>query len=287
MVDGASPNTRLLTDNFCSSPTPTGRIGGALSLSLFSHIAGFLIVAWVTSHLPADTVSPMPKTDASPHIIWIDQRGLALGGGASGDRMPQPPRRAQLPGKDALTVPVGRRPSIEPTPAPDPPRLQQIILPAVATAAGLQEMVGIVSSMPSAPTDSLGPGSGGAAGTGKGPGSGGGDGPGLNDGRNGGTGGEVYQAGNGTVAPQLVREIKPMYTPEAMHARVQGLVALQAIVLPDGSVGPAKIMRSLDTTFGLDQEALRTVRRWRFLPGTRGGKPVAVLVEIEMMFTLR
>jgi protein TonB len=286
-MDGASPNTRLLTDNSGMPSTPTSRVGGALSISLISHIAGFLIAAWVASHVPADTVIPMPKT-ASPHIVWIDQRGLEeLGGGGSGKRTPQPPRRAQLTGTDALTVPVSPAPSIEPARAPDPPRVQQIILPAVATAVGLQDMVGVVSSMPSVPTDSLGPGSGSAAGTGRGPGSGGGDGPGLNDGRNGGTGGDVYQAGNGTVGPQLIRDIKPIYTPEAMRARVQGLVIVQAIVLADGSVGPAKIMRSLDATFGLDEEALRTVRQWRFLPGTRGGKPVAVLVEIEMMFTLR
>ena len=39
--------------------------------------------------------------------------------------------------------------------------------------------------------------------------------------------------------------------------------------------------------FGLDQEALKTVRLWRFAPGTMAGQPVPVLVEIELAFTLR
>jgi hypothetical protein len=29
------------------------------------------------------------------------------------------------------------------------------------------------------------------------------------------------------------------------------------------------------------------VKRWRFVPGTRFGQPVPVLVEIELTFTLR
>jgi TonB family protein len=57
--------------------------------------------------------------------------------------------------------------------------------------------------------------------------------------------------------------------------------------MPDGSVGAVQITRSLDQTFGLDQEAIRTVKKWRFAPGTRQGRPVPVLVEIEMTFTLR
>ena len=58
-------------------------------------------------------------------------------------------------------------------------------------------------------------------------------------------------------------------------------------MLPDGSVGRVQIVRSLDSMFGLDQEALKTVRLWRFAPGTMAGQPVPVLVEIELAFTLR
>jgi TonB family protein len=52
-------------------------------------------------------------------------------------------------------------------------------------------------------------------------------------------------------------------------------------------VGQVQVVRSLDPTFGLDQEAVKAVRRWRFRPGTRFGQPVPVLVEIELTFTLR
>jgi Gram-negative bacterial TonB protein C-terminal len=48
-----------------------------------------------------------------------------------------------------------------------------------------------------------------------------------------------------------------------------------------------RIVRSLDPTFGLDDEALRAVKNWRLRPGTRQGRNVAVIVEIELTFTLR
>jgi TonB family protein len=58
-------------------------------------------------------------------------------------------------------------------------------------------------------------------------------------------------------------------------------------VLPDGTVGDVRITRSLDSRFGLDQEAIAAARRWRFKPGLLNGRPVPVAVTIELMFSLR
>jgi protein TonB len=100
-------------------------------------------------------------------------------------------------------------------------------------------------------------------------------------------GGGTYRPGNGVLLPTVIQEIKPQYTAEAMRAKVQGTVLLECVVLPDGSVGPVEVVRSLDSTFGLDQEAVKAAKRWLFRPGTRFGEPVAVLVTIELTFTLR
>jgi TonB family protein len=72
-----------------------------------------------------------------------------------------------------------------------------------------------------------------------------------------------------------------------MRAKVQGVVLLEAVVLPDGSIGAVQVRRSLDPRFGLDQEAMRTVREWRFSPALRNGGPVPVRIAIELTFTLR
>jgi len=65
---------------------------------------------------------------------------------------------------------------------------------------------------------------------------------------------EVYTPGDGVSLPTVVREARPQYTKEAMDARIQGTVGLEAVVLPDGKVGDVKVTRSLDPTYGLDQK---------------------------------
>ena len=103
----------------------------------------------------------------------------------------------------------------------------------------------------------------------------------------GGDGGEGLTPGNGVSWPRLVREVKPNYTPDAMRAQVEGMVELEILVLADGSVGRVNVVRSLDARFGLDQEAINAVRRWRFDPGRRMGKAVATRVGVELSFNLR
>jgi TonB family protein len=126
-----------------------------------------------------------------------------------------------------------------------------------------------------------------STGAGAGSGAGGGQGSGLEDGTGGGLGGGVYRPGSGVVNPRIVREVKPQYTSEAMRAKVQGTVLLECVVLADGTVGRVDVVRSLDPTFGLDLEAIKAARQWRFQPGTRFGEPVNVMVTIELTFTLR
>lgn len=282
-----SPNARLLSGSIPPAGTFRGRTGSALSVSLLTHAAAFLLLAFVVSRLPGDNPPAKITSEALSYVTTIPQAGL--GGGGSGNNRPEPPRTTARPGDEALTVPVIKPPKSDPELRKEPPAPeQQIQIPAVTTMSGLQEMVGIISALtPVSITDSQGPGSGGRGGQGEGTGSGSGAGPGLGPGRNSGMGGDAYQVGNGVVSPRLIRETKPGYAPEAMRARIQGLVTLQAVVMPDGSVGAAHVVRSLDSVFGLDEEALKTVRLWRFIPGTLAGRAVPVLVQIELTFTLR
>jgi periplasmic protein TonB len=98
--------------------------------------------------------------------------------------------------------------------------------------------------------------------------------------------GEVYQIGNGVTSPVLVKEVKPTYPEAVKSRRVQGVVELSAVVLPDGTIGDdIKVARSLDED--LDKEAVKAIRQWTFRPGTKDGKAVAVQVNIELSFTLK
>jgi TonB family protein len=96
-----------------------------------------------------------------------------------------------------------------------------------------------------------------------------------------------YRPGKGITNPVLEKEVHPNYTPEAMRAKVQGNVMLQAVVLADGTVGDVKVTKSLDTVYGLDDQAVKALKQWRFKPGTKDKKPVPVQVDIEMTFRLK
>ena len=287
-LQGASPNARFMAGDVPAGEAQARRIGGGLSISLLTHIAGFLVLLFVMS-LPGAPLSPPPRFDMPHDIVWIAQEGPGGGGGGGGNKMPDPPRKAELPGPQKITVPVAKPPKLL---VPDPPKEvpkpeQQMNIPAQKMESGVQELPGALANLPSAPTISQGSGSGGGAGTGSGTGVGPGSGSGLGPGEGGGTGGGVYRPGNGVVPPRVLFEQKPGYTGEAMRAKIQGIVLLEAVVMPDGTVGQVHITRSLDSTFGLDQEAIKAIKKWKFAPGTRLGQPVPVLVDVEMTFTLR
>jgi len=72
-----------------------------------------------------------------------------------------------------------------------------------------------------------------------------------------------------------------------MRARLQGVVVLNCVVQPDGTCSDIRVMRSLDSLFGLDQQAMASAREWRFRPGVRLGEPVPVQVTLEIAFNIR
>ena len=286
-IPGASPNARFLTGDTSGTDVGAQRLGGAFSVSMLTHAIGFLLLLFIMS-LPAAAPSVKAPFAMPTEIVWLDTKGPGGGGGGGGNKSPEPIQKAELPGKERITVPVAKPPKLDPQPPKDVPKpVQQMTIPAQTMATGVQELPGAISSLPTMPTASLGTGTGTGAGTGNGSGIGPGSGSGLGEGEGGGTGGGVYRPGNGVVSPRLLREVKPGYTGEAMRAKIQGVVVMEAVVMPDGSVGKVSIKRSLDRQFGLDEEAIVTVKKWQFAPGTRFGQPVPVLVEIEMTFTLR
>jgi len=279
---GASPNARLLAGAVQTRPNDSIRFGNAFSVSFVTHLG--LLILFLFVIMPALPAPGVPENFSLRNVVWIAQPGPGGGGGGGGNKMPDPPRKAELPDKDKITVPVAKPPKLQ---APEPPKPEEKMnIPAQPIASGVEQLPGAVSAVIN-PTLSQGSGSNGGAGTGRGTGSGPGDGSGLGPGWGGGFGGGAYRPGNGIVSPRLLREVKPNYTADAMRAKIQGVVWLEAVVLVDGTVGEVRVTRSLDPTFGLDQEAKRTVMKWIFAPGTRMGQPVPVLIEIEMSFTLR
>ena len=265
------------------------RIGGALGVSVLSHVALVVLAMVIASIMPERVYEAAMPERLSEQIVWLAQEGPGGGGGGGGNEMPEPPKQAELPGKEPITVPAVKPPAMElQKPEPEPEPLPELNIPAQTMAAAELTAPGVIAEgIPPESGLSQGSGSGGGAGTGTGTGVGSGQGSGLGAGYGGGTGGGAYRPGNGVTLPRVLFEKKPAYTADAMRAKVQGTVLLECVVLPDGTVGEVDIVRSLDSTFGLDEEAVKAARQWRFQPGMRFGEPVPVLVTIELQFTLR
>ncbi|MEQ1868888.1 MAG: energy transducer TonB [Vicinamibacterales bacterium] len=241
---------------------------------------------WATKETTAPFLPDLDNT----HLVFLPSPGVGGGGGGGGNKTPEPPKAAKLPGKAAVSVPVVKPPAPAPQETkkePDPPPIQQINIPVKALGSADSVLPGAIEA-PAAPSlVSLGSGSGSGAGTGRGSGLGQGTGSGLGAGSGGGTGGGVYRPGNGVSTPRVLYQEKVTYTSDAMRAKVQGSVLLQCTVTTDGKVTDVRVVRSLDPVFGLDQEAIRAARLWRFAPGTRMGEPVPVEITIELTFSLR
>jgi TonB family protein len=269
--EGEGADIRVL---FEDQPTSRTRVLSGTVVHALA-IAALLVIGYFLPEKVYETILPDRLPD---DIVWLSDPGPG-GGGGGGNKSPEPPKQAELKGVEKITVPAVKPPEVTPEPVPETPVIEpQLIIPAQTMAAAPTISPGAISA--SATTaDSRGSGTGSGAGPGTG--------SGLGPGSGGGVGGGIYRPGNGVVLPTVVQEKKPAYTAEAMRAKVQGTVLLEAVVLPDGTVGPVEIVRSLDSTFGLDQEAVKAAKQWRFRPGTRFGEPVAVLVTIELTFTLR
>jgi TonB family protein len=87
--------------------------------------------------------------------------------------------------------------------------------------------------------------------------------------------------------PTPTFRVNPEYTQAALKAGIEGTVLLNIVVEADGTVGDAFVTESLDTIYGLDEQALAAAKQWRFRPGTQDGTPVPVRVTLEMRFTLK
>lgn len=122
----------------------------------------------------------------------------------------------------------------------------------------------------------------------------------------------VYNPGDDVSWPTAVKMVKPTYTPDAKAAQVQGWVTLVVVVLADGTVGEVQVVGSCLGRVGthrepngdpfrcstpderargvnkvnrdLDEQAVKAMKQWRFEPGMKDGKPVAVRILTRLDF---
>lgn len=78
----------------------------------------------------------------------------------------------------------------------------------------------------------------------------------------------------------------PPYPPLARRMGEQGRVVLRVLVRADGQADRVELRASSGSP-RLDESALETVRRWKFVPARQGEQPVAAWVLVPISFTLQ
>jgi periplasmic protein TonB len=259
-----------------TSTTSTRRpLCGPLSLSVALHGLFLLIAAVVLSHQgqPSQSVA---RLLTAGRLTWAGPEGSGSADAQSAESSPA--RRVNASRADGPQ----RADRVAP-PEFDRPPILSFAVPPMPEAAGLRNLPGVMTALPPAGLEITAAGSG-SNGTGDGQAGRGTSGPGGEGGVGDGDAGPG--SGGGVTMPTLLRQVAPAYTAEALGARVQGIVTVEAVVRADGSVGDVRVLKSFESSFGLDAEAIRAVKQWRFRPGTRRGVAVPMFVTVELTFTL-
>ncbi|HEY1471020.1 MAG TPA: energy transducer TonB [Candidatus Acidoferrum sp.] len=76
----------------------------------------------------------------------------------------------------------------------------------------------------------------------------------------------------------------PPYTEAAREAQLDGVIVIEAILTPDGTVESPKVVKGVPG--GLNEVARKTAETWRCKPPMKDNQPVATVVQFEVNFRL-
>jgi periplasmic protein TonB len=266
---------------FASVNTST-RYGSAQGISMFTHIGVLtgIVLLLASTNPPVTGVKqtlirgidrgfhffpPAEQTTGKPSLGPVgggsnhDSALAKIGNLVPPSSMPLAPPRLPHSNDEALPVP----PSVF---DPDAPAAVPI-----TTNLGLPWME----------KDTNSAGKDGGKGIGNRPGNAMGD----DDGEEAGAGGPAGNYANVVSQPACLHCPEPPYTDEARKAKLQGNVTLRVLIGADGRASRIQLVKGLG--MGLDEQALLSVRSWRFIPARDARRePVPTWVTIETRFQL-
>jgi len=88
----------------------------------------------------------------------------------------------------------------------------------------------------------------------------------------------------GVIPPVAIYQPKPDYTELATKDKVEGTAVISLVVDEHGLPQHLKVSRGLGD--GLDENAIKALKQYRFNPAMDHGKPVAAYLNIEVNFKL-
>jgi len=90
--------------------------------------------------------------------------------------------------------------------------------------------------------------------------------------------------GGSVLAPVLIHSVTPKLTKESRAAKMTGVALVGLWVGTDGIPTHVDVLRPVG--YGLDKEAVKAIKKYRFKPATENGIPVTVRVNVEVHFQI-
>jgi len=266
-----SPDRMAARTNPWAIGTATIANGGILAL---------LILLGLTS---AARHPPGSISDSTVRIKDFKIFAPSDGGGGSGANELADPTRGRLPRRDDIFIAPAQLPILE------NPRLA--LDPAIAVPLDIKlpdnptlPNIGMPNS-PNVKLASNGPGAETGIGAGTKRGNGPGDGDGVGPGSVRGFGNGIYRPGvGGVTVPVPLVSPEAEFSDEARRNKYQGVCMISVIVDARGYPQNPRVIRSLG--MGLDEKALEAVQLYRFKPAMKDGKPVPVMMTVQVNFRL-
>jgi periplasmic protein TonB len=257
-----------------------------LSIATYALLAGLFALLLYEARIHARAIlakkADVTNVDLKAYVPVTPKAKLAMGGGGGGgDRSLVQVSKGALP-KIALKqiVPPQVLKVDNPKLAAEP----TIVMPKVKLPDANMPNIGMPSST-QVQMASNGTGTGGGMGSGNRGGLGSGTGNGFGPGDGGGIGGGHYRAGYGGVsAPQVIYSVEPEFSDEARRAKYEGIVNVLLIVDAQGNPQNVRVPQHLG--MGLDEEAIKAVKQYKFKPAMFQGHPVPVEISVEVNFRI-
>lgn len=94
-----------------------------------------------------------------------------------------------------------------------------------------------------------------------------------------------HLVGGQVLAPQVIHAPNPKYTNAARRAHLEGDCILGLVVDTKGRPKNIRVKKAIGD--GLDESAIKALKKYQFKPATLNGQPVAVMMTVIVKFHIK
>ncbi len=96
--------------------------------------------------------------------------------------------------------------------------------------------------------------------------------------------GDLVKIEDVDIRPSVTSKVLPKITIAAERVSAHGEILLSVLISETGNVLDVKLIRGVSKTLGMNEEAMKAVRKWKFSPALKSGKRVKVWMLVLVKF---